>query len=193
MEDLPFGESPLNINPRPAKRFPSRFFTLVIVVIVLALVVFGISKVFFANQNTGKKETLITPTITMAPTNPPEATKAAQATPTKGVNKTPTPTPVAGSATIDKTKVSIGIQNGSGEVGVASKMATYLKGLGYKIGSTGNADNYDYEGVTVQTKAEFKNYIATLKKDLASEYTVTSATSDLPSTSTPDILVIVGK
>jgi len=190
MEDVGFGETSLNINPRSSKRLPSRFFILVIIVIVLALIIFGISQLFFAKQSP-KKENLIIPTVTLAPTNPPEASKAAEITPTKGLNKTPTPKP--GTSALDKTKISIEIQNGSGESGVASKMAAFLKNLGYKIGATGNAKNYEYTGVTIQTKVKSKDYLAGLRKDLVNEYTVSAATSDLPDTSVADILVIVGK
>jgi hypothetical protein len=195
MEDLNFGEAPINISPRSNKKFPSRFFILVIIVIVLALIIFGVSKIFFNKQSTVKKEVLITPTVALAPTKNPEATKAAEITPTKSAGKTPTPTPKSKPAAgeLDKTKVSIEVQNGSGEAGVASKMATFLKDLGYTVSSTGNADNYEYTGVTIQTKLEFKDYIATLKTDLTPDYIVSSSTSDLAETSTADILVIVGK
>lgn len=194
MEDLNFGEVPVNVSPRSSKRFPSRFFILIIVVIVLALIVFGISQLFFSNQDTDKKESATTTTtVTITPTIEPEATKAAEVTTTKASGKTTTTTTKAGTGTIDKGQVSIEIQNGSGETGVASTMSTYLKNLGYTISATGNADNFDYEGVTIQTKAESKDYIATLKKDLAPDYIVSSATSDLLDSSTADILVIVGK
>ena len=183
MDELNFGETPVNISPRSEKRFPSRFLVLVIIVIVLALIIFAISKTFFGKQNTAGKVTLITTTTALKIANPPEATKAAQVTPTVK--------PAAGVA--DKTKVSIEVQNGSGEAGVASKMSTLLKGLGYKVSSTGNADNYEYTGVTIQTKSEFKNYIAALKKDLTPDYTVSASSSDLLATSTADIVVIVGK
>jgi len=190
MEDIGLGETSLNINPRQSKRFPSRFLILVAVVIVLALIVFGISQLFFAKQSP-KKESLVVPTVALTPTNPPEATKGAEVTPTKGTDKTPTPKP--GTSALDKTKISIEVQNGSGEPGVASKMAAFLKNLGYKISSTGNAKNYEYTGVTIQTKAGFKDYIAGLKKDLTPDYIVSASSSDLSASSAAEIVVIVGK
>jgi hypothetical protein len=194
MEDLNFGEVPVNASPRSSKRFPSRFFVLIIVIIVLALIVFGISQLFFSKEETNKKENVTTTTtVAITTTTEPEATKAAEVTTTKGTEKTTTTTTKAGAGTLDKSKVSIEIQNGSGETGVASTMSTYLKNLGYTISSTGNAENFDYEGVTIQTKAEFKNYIATLKKDLTPDYIVSASSSDLLDSSTADILVIVGK
>jgi len=68
-----------------------------------------------------------------------------------------------------------------------------LKSFGYKITSTGNADNYNYENVTIQVKSTKSNFLALLKKDLGFSYTVGSASADLSSDSTSDALVIIGK
>ncbi len=77
-----------------------------------------------------KKVAVISPTVAVKRTTTTIASKSAQITPTKGAGKTTTTTkPQTG--TVDKTAVTIEVQNGSGEAGVASKMSTYLKGLGY--------------------------------------------------------------
>lgn len=94
---------------------------------------------------------------------------------------------------LDKTKLSISIENGSGVRGAAATASAYLKDLGYNVTSTGNADKTDYEGVSVQVKKDKSNYLNLLKNDLAKKYKVGPATSDLPSSSSTDALVIIGK
>jgi lipopolysaccharide export LptBFGC system permease protein LptF len=102
-------------------------------------------------------------------------------------------TPKKTAANLDRTKITVSVENGSGVVGAASKIADFLKSKGYQISSTGNADNYNYTNITIQTKSSTSTYVDLLKKDLSQNYTVSSTTSDLPSSSTEDVLVIVGK
>jgi len=78
-------------------------------------------------------------------------------------------------------------------VGAAKKVSATLSEVGYTIGKVGNADAFDYTGVTIQVKSTKGNYLEQLKKDLATDYTISSATKDLPSSSTADALVIYGK
>lgn len=91
----------------------------------------------------------------------------------------------------DRSKISIIVQNGSGVEGTAGKAADFLKGKGYVISSTANADNYNYEGVTIKVKES--SYIELLKNDLSSEYTVKNTSSDLASDSQSDAIIIIGK
>jgi len=94
---------------------------------------------------------------------------------------------------LDRSKLSVTVQNGSGIEGAAGKAADVLKTLGYNIASTGNADNYDYKGVTIKVKKENSNFLDLLKKDLSKDYTIKSATSDLPPDFSTNALVIIGK
>lgn len=94
---------------------------------------------------------------------------------------------------LDRNKLSVTVQNGSGTEGAAGKAGDMLKEFGYNVFSTGNADNYNYQGVTIKVKKEKGNFLDLLKKDLAKDYTVTSATSDLPSSSPTDAVIIIGK
>ncbi len=94
---------------------------------------------------------------------------------------------------LDRSKLSVIVQNGSGTEGVAGKAADVLKELGYNVASTGNADNYNYTGVTVKVKKEKSNFLDLLKKDLSKDYTIKSSSSDLSSDSPTDALIIVGK
>ena len=96
-------------------------------------------------------------------------------------------------ANLDRSKITVVVENGSGVEGAAGKAADFLKSKGYKISSTGNADNYKYTGVTIKTKNSTKAYIDLLKKDLSQNYTVTNTSSDLPNNSSFDVLIIIGK
>jgi hypothetical protein len=197
MEDSSF-QSPINqfnySSPEMPKK-PKKFVYLVIFLVILVFF-FLIKNVFFKGS---KSE--IEPTPTPAPTeyqfptdtpapsvSPSEETKEAAVTPTvKAVN------PVDSSTGLDRSTLSIEIQNGSGEAGVAAKGSTVLKSFGYKISSTGNADNYNYTEVVIKVKSTKSNFLALLKKDLGFSYTVGSASADLFSDSAADAVVIIGK
>lgn len=95
---------------------------------------------------------------------------------------------------LDRSKLSVTVQNGSGTEGVAGKAASILKELGYNVASTGNADNYNYQGVTIKVKKEKSEFLGILKKDLSKDYKIDSATSsDLSSSSPTDALIVIGK
>lgn len=94
---------------------------------------------------------------------------------------------------LDRSTLSIAVANGSGKEGVAARGANILKGFGYNVASTGNADNFNYEGVTIKVKKESNNFLDLLKQDLSKDYTITKTSSDLDSSSTADALVIIGK
>jgi hypothetical protein len=93
----------------------------------------------------------------------------------------------------DRSKISVRVENGSGREGAAGVVADFLKNKGYNVASTGNADNYKYEGVTLKVKNSLKIYMELLEKDLSEEYEVTEKESDLSSDSPTDALVIIGK
>lgn len=126
--------------------------------------------------------------VSEAPTEKPSETK----TPTPSVKVSPAPTK-ASSASSDKSSIEIAIQNGSGEAGVAGGASSILKAAGYTIASTGNAENFDYTGVTIQVKATKKSILTGIEDALNEDYTVTKSTSDLPSDASYDALVIIGK
>jgi hypothetical protein len=94
---------------------------------------------------------------------------------------------------LDRSKLSIKVENGSGTEGAAGKMSEILKKLGYNNPSTGNADNYNYKNVTIKVKSEKADFLNLLKKDLSKDYTVKTATSDLPPSSSTDAVIIIGK
>lgn len=197
MEDSSF-QSPINqfnySSPEMPKK-PKKFIYVVIFLVIL--VVFFLVKGLFSGSSKNKEVPVVTPTPTEyqfptdtpTPSASPEVSEAEiTATPTaKSVN------PVDSLTGLDRSTLSVEVQNGSGEAGVASKGSTVLKSFGYKIASTGNADNFNYENTTIKVKSTKSNFLALLKKDLGFSYTVGSASADLSSSSTADALVIIGK
>lgn len=101
--------------------------------------------------------------------------------------------PSTGTTNLDRGKITLVVKNGSGTEGVAGKASDLLKGLGYKVAASENADNYNYKGVTIRVKDSIKNYLDMLKKDLSAKYTITASTSDLPESTSSDGFVIIGK
>jgi hypothetical protein len=97
------------------------------------------------------------------------------------------------SSGLDRSKLSVIVQNGSGIEGVAGKAEDILKELGYNVTSTGNADNYNYQGVTIKVKKEKSNFLNLLKKDLSKNYTIITASSDLPPDFPTGAVIIIGK
>lgn len=197
MEDSSF-QSPISqfnyASPEMPKK-PKKFIYVVIFLVII--IVFFLVKNLFSGGNKNKEVPAITPTPTefQFPTDTP----VPSISPT-GETETPTITPTANSINpvdqstgLDRSTLSVTVQNGNGEVGVAGKGADVLKSFGYKISATGNADNFNYENVTVQVKSTKSNFLALLKKDLGFSYTVGSTSADLSSDSTADALVIIGK
>ena len=93
----------------------------------------------------------------------------------------------------DRSKISLNVQNGSGIEGVAGEAADFLKSKGYSVTGTQNADRYDYKGVVIKVKSSENVYLTILKKDLSEKYAVSSTSSDLPSDSPTDAIIIIGK
>ena len=94
---------------------------------------------------------------------------------------------------LDRSKLSVTVQNGSGIEGVAGKAGAILKDFGYNVVSTGNADNYNYKGVTIKVKKDKSEFLDLLKKDLSKEYKITTASSGLDLGSPTDAVIIIGK
>ena len=169
---------------------------------MFSLLVFNISPLFADSGEklvTNKQKEI--PSITPTPTEYqfPTDTPAPNANPTTEAGKpTPTPStkpvnPVDASTGLDRSTLSVEVQNGSGEAGVAGKGSDVLKSFGYKVIAAGNADNFDYQDAVIKVKSTKSNFLALLKKDLGFSYTVGSTSADLDSSSTADALVIIGK
>lgn len=181
---------------------PNKLIFIVLFLILLVGVGFGFWKFFLVSEDSAKSVTITpTPTEYQFPTDTPtpEASPTISAkpvSPTIKLTATPTKTsvnPVDSASGLDRSAISVTVQNGSGEVGVAGKARDFLTGLGYNIASTGNADNYDYVNLTIQVKSTASKYLPLLKKDLGFSYTVGTTSADLSSSFASDALVIVGK
>lgn len=196
-------ETPLETAPAfaPNKRkINNRFIYLIVAVIAVALLFFGFK--FISGGSTSTKIALKpTPTVTpiLLPTDTPTPSVSQTPTPTDTPTPQDTPTaaptqnPVDPTSGLDRSQLSVTVENGSGDSGVAGKGSSILKNLGYNVTATGNADNFNYTNVTIQVKAASSSYLNLLKSDLGSNYTVGNATSDLSDSFSTDALVIIGK
>lgn len=199
MEDLSFSDaslrmpyqSPAQQSP-PTRKSRKRFYVL-LAVIVLALIIFFGRSAFLGSQ---KQAPTPTPTPEFQfPTDTPVPTEATSPTPDVTEAPTPKPTsnPVDKATGLDRSDLSVEVQNGSGTVGAASKASEVLKSFGYHVVSTGNAGSFDYTATVIQVKSGKSSYLTFLKKDLSTSYTIGATTSDLSASSSADALVIVGK
>lgn len=175
----------------PQKR--RKFLPLFLVALVLLAIFFG------ARQFLGSQDNLEV-TVTQTPTpieEEPTPTEEPEETPTPEPTSTPTPKPTANpidkATGLDRSELSIAVQNGSGEKGVASQASDFLKNLGYQILSIGNADNFSYEKVAIEVKQTKSGFLSLLKNDLSATYTIGTASATLSATSSADAIVIVGK
>ncbi|MCL5434791.1 MAG: LytR C-terminal domain-containing protein [Patescibacteria group bacterium] len=197
MEENQFQEISRTFTPgRPKKSLPKKTVVL-IVVVVLIILAFLFVKLSgkSAKQSTSTAST--TPSATEIPmqTGTPIPSSSETPTPTPTASPTPKPSvnPVDKATGLDRSKLSVTIQNGSGQAGVAGTASDYLTGLGYNVFSTGNADNYNYTNVFIKVKAGKSDFLSLLKKDLGFKYTIGTNSADLSDSSSEDALVIIGK
>jgi hypothetical protein len=182
---------PISVSPPTAIKKDR---TKLIIFLIIAIILVG---GYFFFRKSGKEESatvekVIIPTVKEKVTPTPE-----EETPTpeeETEEEKPTASPIPTSGKIESAKdLNIQILNGSGEVGVAGKIKTYLSDKGYKNLYTGNADNYDFENVTINIKDSRKTYTQTIKDDLSSDYTINDNTGVLSSSSEYDVQIIIGK
>jgi hypothetical protein len=187
MEETPFEAIPtFTPGRRQGNRKPAYLILAITIVILLFL---GFRAVVSHKTSTpaptpAPNVAIITPTETPTPTVSPSVTP---------IGATPTISPIDNDSGLDRSKLSVTLQNGSGTAGVAAKGVTVLKNLGYDVIGSGNADNFNYTNVTVQVKASKSDFLSLLKKDLGFSYTIQAATSDLPNSFSSNALVIIGK
>jgi len=120
-----------------------------------------------------------------------------------GEGQTSTPSPTAGtisspipsaspSASLDLTKYTISIFNGSGIAGEAGRAKTLLTTAGFKIGSTANAASYDYTKTIIKAKSTVDgSFVSALSTALGKSYVVDNPLS-LASSSADTIQVVIG-
>lgn len=186
--------APDSFQMQPQERGSKRFALLVLVVIILGVVVFfGVR--FIGSR--AKKEVTPTPTPTLVQSVPIDTPTPTEVSPTPKSSPSPTPkptvNPVDPASGLDRSSLSVEVKNGGGVVGAAGKVSDFLKNLGYKVVSVGNADNFDYQSIVIEVKSAESSFLSLLKKDLSASYTIGSTSADLSATSSADALVIVGK
>jgi hypothetical protein len=110
----------------------------------------------------------------------------AKPTPTVAPTATPTPTP-----SFKKADLKIKVLNGSGIKGKATDVKDILTKKGYGEIITANADNFDYTTTEIQIKKTYSQVSSMLKTDLK-DYLKTFKQTNLDSSSTADLIIIVG-
>jgi len=179
-DEVPFQGYPTYTEKSTNK---SKALSILLIVVILFVVIFV--GLYFLGKSKKSKAPIPNPTPTMQPTSTPSVsgslTPTGKLTPTPNVSK------------LDRSKLNVSVLNGSGVVGAGKKIADYLSGLGYVINGTGNADNYNYQGISVKVKQTKSDYAALLKKDLGSVASGSAVTTGVDDTISTDAQVIVGK
>ncbi|MBI4100503.1 LytR C-terminal domain-containing protein [Candidatus Microgenomates bacterium] len=182
---------------------------LAITVVALVLIIGGgvvAYKFTLGKESTEEvvEEVSPTPTLTPEPTPTPTPEITSTPTPTKKPTPTPTkkpsPTPTMGStqgaattaAELKRQAISVRVLNGGGVKGAAGSAADYLKGLGYTIESTGNAEKMpDFEKTVIEAKSQ--ETLTLLKEDLGKKYQLGTTSATLSSSASYDAIVTIGK
>lgn len=156
--------------------------------IVGILVLVGILGYVIYKSASGKTED----TITNTEPTPYENMAAPQAVATSSPSATILPSPSSSpSAKIDRTKVKIQIQNGTGITGEAAYLQNILKGLGYTNVTTGNSATQDETDTQVSFASTVPSDIVTeITSKLNSTYETVKKISS--TSSTYDVVIITG-
>lgn len=159
------------------------------ILVLILLVIFAVFASDNGEENLEEAESPV-PTQEAFPTDEP--TPTVEITPTEEV----TPTPLASNnkdsdTSLDRSSLTIEIQNGSGVAGAATKARNILEDLGYEVLSAGNADNFDYETTVIKVKSTKKNFLELLEGDLEDDYTIEETSTSLTGT-VADAVVIIG-
>lgn len=202
MEEMSFSDTARQPSLAPAYDIPQsrksrkRFFILLLFIVFLVFAIF-LGRSFFMGSSEEEEEAELTPAPTefVFPTDTPTPTP--ENSPTPGPTGTPTPrptlNPVDSATGLDRSDLTVAVQNGSGTVGAASRASEALKTFGYHVTGIGNADNFDYSQTQVFVKPEKSKYLDLLKKDLSVNYVIGDSGSTLSASASADALVIVGK
>lgn len=93
---------------------------------------------------------------------------------------------------LNKSEWSFEVLNGSGETGLAKKIADKIKDLGYEVTKTGNADKSDYEKTQIFVTKDLVNKVELVIVDLQDVIKIASFGGELKE-STPSARIIIGK
>ncbi len=158
----------------------------VVIVIVLLLALGGY--ILYSNSRKSQEK----PKEAVVPTEAPTEAPTVTASPSGALTPSPSPKPTTGVVS-SAADLNIQVLNGSGTVGAASQVKDFLASKGYKHLETGNADNFDYQKITVKIKDSQKKFLSTVQKDLQEKYELATGSGTLSADSLFDVSVIVGK
>jgi len=108
------------------------------------------------------------------------------------VSPTPLPPTATPTPSFSKNTLRIKVLNGVGIKGKAAEVKDILKEKGYQEILTDNADSFTYEKTEIKIKEEKKEAFSYLKQDLK-EYVSLNTFSNLPSDSSADVILTIGK
>jgi len=127
---------------------------------------------------------------------PDEKQKAALIADFLGPYTATTPEPHVAAATIPPSKVHIDVQNGSGQTGMASKMAEQLRKRGFVVDKVGNADEMTYDTTVIREHSKVAGVGELVRSKLALK-TAAITPAPVPSSTAvkvvSDVTVIVGR
>lgn len=138
-------------------------------------------KLFNFKLQLGKKE-MVKPVLDSKPSPSPSSSSKLLPSPPS------TPLPTTNPITFQE---SVRILNGGAKKGGATDVSSLLKENGFENVSVGNADRYDYQGITIQFRTKNVAAIEKIETALKQEYGVIEKTS--VSSSSAEIVIIVGK
>lgn len=160
-----------------AGRRPKALIILIAFLLVLAVLIY-LGTRFLGTGTDDEIEEEPTPAI--------EATSTPVPTDTEG----PTPTETEEEEELSRDDLRIQILNGSGTPGAAGSMSAYLKNLGWSDITTGNADSFDFEDVSISVTSDLAGYLELLETDLSDSYTIGDTDTDLTSSSYDAVITI---
>ena len=187
MEEISYANPKESSKKRLSKRFLVFGGIFIIILILLG------SAIYFITQDKSPQEDEVTKSITLpsdqeaTPTPDGAMEESGSENITEEPTKEPTPTEEK-----DNSEITISVQNGSGVSGAAGEAADVLRGAGFTIASTTNADGTDYTDVTIQIKNSKKSSLGDVEDALSDDYTIGSTSADLPESTSYDVLVIIG-
>lgn len=149
-----------------------------IIIVVLVLV---IGSMIFSNNEEPEEEDIFGTPATQEPTDTPTPTEA---------EEDEEENTEAEESELDRSEYTILIQNGSGTAGAAGRLADLLGDLGYTLGGTENADNFDYTETEIHVSSGNKALLDLLESDIESEYTIGATSTDHDGDE--DALIIIG-
>lgn len=190
---LPQNTQPERKSSRPAKRKGKGilFFFLFVTVLVGGFLSVG----FFQTNTSSTPLPVPQPSKQALENNSPSSSDSAVLSSQDVATPSPKPTsafidPETG---LDKAELAVVIQNGSGGLGVGIQASEVLHSYGYHVISIGNADNFNYQTSAISIKSSKSAYLPLLKKDLSTQYTISTASANLSEKSSSDVVFIVGK